>query len=118
IGWLDDLRGLPSALRFAVYGLGVALFLFWMRAELVQGLGLPGGLWAGAAAVLLWLALLWLLNLFNFMDGINGITGMEAMFALLAASLLAADAGAGFRFALWGSAAAVAGFLVWNLPRG
>ncbi|MGD8808177.1 MAG: glycosyltransferase family 4 protein [Gammaproteobacteria bacterium] len=112
LSWVDDLRTLGPAVRFAVQAIVVAASAQALAAEgpVFQGL-LPG--WADtAAAAVLWL---WFLNLFNFMDGIDGISGVETVavgggFALIAALSVAAPP------ALLGAtlAAAAAGFLLWN----
>lgn len=114
IGWLDDLRGLPARYRFIAYAAAIGIFLL----SGLPAAALPGGLAGALTGVLAGLLLLWLLNLFNFMDGINGIAGTEAVFVLLGALLLAPGAAEGYRQLLGCTAAAVAGFLVWNFPRG
>ena len=113
LSWLDDMRGLPAALRFAVQAAAVALG--------VVGLGDGGPVFQGLlppwldrlAAGFVWL---WFVNLFNFMDGIDGITGVETLSLALGLALCLALVG-GQPFALGLAlllAGATAGFLPWN----
>jgi UDP-N-acetylmuramyl pentapeptide phosphotransferase/UDP-N-acetylglucosamine-1-phosphate transferase len=114
ISWLDDLRGLPPAMRLGVQCAAVAIGIFAAMPEgaVFQG-WLPSGL-DRAAAALLWV---WFVNLYNFMDGIDGIAGSETA-AIGVGLALFAVAGVGHDPALAALAAAVAaaavGFLVWN----
>src|ERR1700682_1907673 len=70
--WVDDLRGLPPAVRLAaqVVAIGLAAWA-GMPSGLVFQRWLPGWL-DGIAGLLLWI---WFINLFNFMDGIDGVAG-------------------------------------------
>ena len=115
VSWLDDLRGLPVAVRFLAH-VAAAVTLesvgAWPAACLLAGTV------AGKVAVGL-LALLWIVgltNAYNFMDGIDGIAGSQAVVA-----------GLGWVVLTWGSgrvetwlglllAAASLGFLVHNWP--
>lgn len=116
VGWLDDLRGVSARARFATYFAAAAVSVALMlsdRSDVAPALLTVGGLLAA-------IALVWLINLYNFMDGINGIAACEALFVLLASSLLAratpyADAFLPLHLC---SAAAIAGFLLWNFPVG
>ena len=113
LSWLDDLRGLPPAVRLAGQVLAVAAALITVP--------LPGAVfWGGLppsvdllAAGVLWV---WYINLFNFMDGIDGITGVETVSTGIGVAV--AVLVAGFAVPLgafgWIAAAAAAGFLVWN----
>src|SRR5690606_14775386 len=86
----------------------------------VPGSALPG-LWplpSWLLGLLAVLSLVWLVNLYNFMDGIDGLAVLEGLFAALAAAIFAARAGhAGDLFLHLALAAALAGFLPFNLPR-
>ncbi|HEV8678445.1 MAG TPA: glycosyltransferase family 4 protein [Stellaceae bacterium] len=114
VSWLDDLRGLPAAVRLLVQlvAVGIAILAALPTGPVFQG-WLPPALDAAAAA-LLWL---WFVNLFNFMDGIDGLAGSEAA-SIAIGLVLIAGLGAGYSPALAALAAAVAaaalGFLVWN----
>lgn len=118
IGFVDDLRGLPSSVRFGVQTLAVVWFL--------AAIGGPpdfGWSWLEGSVAARWLAvslgLLWLLNLFNFMDGIDGIAGSEAAFvslALVAAGVFLAGHVGGVGLVCAVVAGAAAGFLRWNWP--
>lgn len=112
LSFLDDLRGLPVALRFGAQIAVIAGLVFWLPADarLFQG-WLP--FWADRLLTLLgWV---WFVNLFNFMDGIDGIAGVETMTIGLGASVIAGLAGWVLP-GLWGIALAAAalGFLAWN----
>ena len=112
LSFLDDLKGLPVALRFGAQLAVIAGLVFWLPADarLFQG-WLP--FWPDRLLTLLgWV---WFVNLFNFMDGIDGIAGVETMTIGLGASLIAGLAGWTLP-GLWGIALAAAalGFLAWN----
>lgn len=111
ISWVDDLKGLGAAPRFAAQGVAVALGLAALPPGLVfQGL-LPE--WADAGLSLL--AWLWFVNLFNFMDGIDGIAGTETACIGLGLAILAMLGGDAARFALAAALIGAAlGFLWWN----
>ena len=105
LSFVDDLRGLPVVLRFAVQIAVAGAFAAWVLA------GLPA-LWIAAAT----LATAWLANLYNFMDGSDGLAGGMAVigfgFSGIAA-LAAGDPGLGTAsLSITGAAAA---FLVFNL---
>lgn len=118
LSWLDDLRGLPVVLRFGAHIAAVAGALALMPDTLLvfQGL-LP----LAADRIVAALAWVWFINLYNFMDGIDGLAGVETisigggLFALLA-TVGAATGSAGAALALAGllTAAAAAGFLIFN----
>ena len=109
IGWWDDLRGLPTAPRFACYWLCTLLgILAWPGSTALS----PALMVVGS------LGLLWLVNLYNFMDGINGLAALEAVF-VLAASLLISPLSP-YTEQFTGSILCIigilSGFLVWNFP--
>ncbi len=112
VSFVDDLGGLPAAVRLAFQLLAVAgvLALLPPDALVFQGL-LP----LSVDRVLTGLAWLWFINLFNFMDGIDGISGVEAASIGIGLALVAWFVGS---FAAIGLALAVAGaalgFLAWN----
>jgi UDP-N-acetylmuramyl pentapeptide phosphotransferase/UDP-N-acetylglucosamine-1-phosphate transferase len=80
---VDDVRSVPSAIRFGVHALAAAL--------VIAGYGVPEGIvvpLAGelplAAPLAVGLTLLWCVgvtNIYNFMDGIDGIAGVQAVVA-------------------------------------
>jgi UDP-N-acetylmuramyl pentapeptide phosphotransferase/UDP-N-acetylglucosamine-1-phosphate transferase len=103
---LDDVRGLPVPLRFAVQLAAAAVFAYGA----LPTLGLP-------LAALLILGMLWTINLYNFMDGSDGLAGGMTVlgFSFLAAGawtsgdeVLLIEAGV--------VAAAGAAFLAFNFP--
>jgi UDP-GlcNAc:undecaprenyl-phosphate GlcNAc-1-phosphate transferase len=104
VSFVDDLRSLPTGLRFAAHLLAAAVAVSVMRVS-------PEPLLF--AALLLGLA--WLTNLYNFMDGSDGLAGGMAAIGFGACALAAYVAGvpglAGVCAAV--SAAAVA-FLLFN----
>ena len=105
LSWIDDLRGLPPAVRLLAQIAAVATVLA-LRPQpdlFFQGL-LPHSL-DTLAAGLLWV---WFINLFNFMDGIDGITGVEALVIGLGVALI----GGGVYGVI--IAGAALGFLKWN----
>jgi UDP-N-acetylmuramyl pentapeptide phosphotransferase/UDP-N-acetylglucosamine-1-phosphate transferase len=117
VSWIDDLRGLPPAVRllaqFVAVGAGmVVLAPLGSVFPLLQSW--PPSLLDRIAAALLWV---WFINLFNFMDGIDGIAGGEAAaiaigLAIFAGFGVSQDWSYGPLAAV--VAAAALGFLVWN----
>ena len=101
--FLDDVRGLSVATRFAAQFVAAIWFLAATGPY-------PWLLWP-----LLVLGIVWSINLYNFMDGSNGLAGGMALIGFSAYAIAAASAGAG-DLALLSAvvAGAAAGFLVWN----
>jgi UDP-N-acetylmuramyl pentapeptide phosphotransferase/UDP-N-acetylglucosamine-1-phosphate transferase len=66
---IDDRRGLPARVRFAVHFAAVAALLAFYPAAA------PWWLLAGIGFLMLWL-----INLYNFMDGADGLAGGMALF--------------------------------------
>ncbi len=113
VSWVDDLRGLPAALRLLTQFAAVTAGMWMLPGGPVFQGWLPPGLDAVASA-LIWV---WFVNLFNFMDGIDGIAGSEAAaigigLVVIAGFGIGRDPG----IAALGAAIAAAalGFLVWN----
>ena len=106
------LTGFSGALAVSVLGLSVSrLGLPWLDAVLI------GAPWLGFAIALL--AVTGLPHAFNIIDGYNGLAGMVALIVCLALAHVALQVGDRSLAALLvSSAAATAGFLVWNYPRG
>ena len=101
---LDDVRGLPVALRFLAH--------FVAAAACLLALGLTG--WA---LVGLTLAVVWMTNLFNFMDGADGLAGGMAAIGFGALALAAWLGGApGLAAFCAAIAAAALAFLRFNFP--
>jgi UDP-N-acetylmuramyl pentapeptide phosphotransferase/UDP-N-acetylglucosamine-1-phosphate transferase len=101
---LDDVRGLPVALRFLAH--------FVAAVACLLALGLTG--WALLAGTL---AVVWMTNLYNFMDGSDGLAGgMAAIgFGALALAAWLGDAPGLAAFCVAIAAAALA-FLRFNFP--
>lgn len=101
---LDDVRGLPVALRFLAH--------FVAAVACLLALGLTG--WA---LLLVTLAVVWITNLYNFMDGADGLAGGMATIGFAALALAAwlgnAPGLAAFCAAI---AAAALAFLRFNFP--
>ncbi|HWR76304.1 MAG TPA: glycosyltransferase family 4 protein [Thiobacillus sp.] len=104
VSLLDDVRGLPAALRFLVH--------FVAAVACLLALGLTG--WALLAGTL---ASVWMTNLYNFMDGSDGLAGgMAAIgFGALALAAWLGDAPGLAAFCAAIAAAALA-FLRFNFP--
>lgn len=111
IGWWDDHRPLSARLRLAVHVLAAAALVWALR-------GWPEGAVSTLQSVLAVLWLVAMVNFWNFMDGINGLASLQAVLAagLYAGLALAAGLPAEALLML-GLAAAVMGFLPFNLPR-
>ena len=126
IGWLDDAKGLTARAKLLI-------LLVASCGAVLAGL-VPETVWvAGAAISLPWLvaaglAAIWIFvmsNAVNFVDGANGIAMGTALIILCALALMLAPAvpespdhtAAGLLvWLLLAGAAAIGGFLFWNLP--
>ncbi len=101
----DDIRELPSALRFGCQVVAVAAVVWTLQ--------LPWHwVWVGLIA----LGLLWHLNLFNFMDGIDGIAGVQCLLFCAGAQLLTGGMSGWMGDVMWLLMGGVLGFLVYNWP--
>jgi UDP-N-acetylmuramyl pentapeptide phosphotransferase/UDP-N-acetylglucosamine-1-phosphate transferase len=101
---LDDVRGLPVALRF------LAHFIAAVAALLALGL-------SGWSLLVGTLAVVWMTNLYNFMDGADGLAGGMAAIGFGALALAAWLGGAPELAALCAAIAAAAlAFLRFNFP--
>lgn len=112
ISALDDVRGLPAAIRLAVH-LGVALaFVNYVLPDVVN----PGhGVFRWVAVFTIGMSIAWMTNLYNFMDGSDGLAGGMAMIGFGAYGVAAWIQGdPAFAQLSWCVAAAAAGFLVFN----
>jgi len=118
VSWLDDVRSLPPAIRFAVHitaALGaICLFGAWSHIALPFLGVVPLGP-AGWVLTLLWIV--GLTNAYNFMDGIDGIAAGQGIVAGLGWAALGVLVGAPAVPALGLVLAAVClGFLGHNRP--
>jgi UDP-N-acetylmuramyl pentapeptide phosphotransferase/UDP-N-acetylglucosamine-1-phosphate transferase len=106
VSFIDDIRHVPAVWRILCHLVAVTLFVFTIGAD------------AGVViTVILVLAVTWAINLFNFMDGLDGLAGGMAVLGAATLAILAWLAGDN-ELALLAAfpAAAVVGFLAWNLP--
>jgi UDP-N-acetylmuramyl pentapeptide phosphotransferase/UDP-N-acetylglucosamine-1-phosphate transferase len=106
ISQIDDRRGLPARVRFAVHLVAVVTVV----------IAYPAAVPAWALAVLSFL-LLWLVNLYNFMDGADGLAGGMTFFgfgAYAIAALYQAHASLDLALASAAVAGAAVGFLIFN----
>jgi len=104
LSFIDDVRGVPTVLRFAAH-LAAAALVSWYLLPPLPALGLA----------LSTLAIAWLTNLYNFMDGSDGLAGGMAVFGFGTYGVAAFSAGdqplAVFSLSLMAAAAA---FLIFN----
>jgi Fuc2NAc and GlcNAc transferase len=115
IGFRDDRRALPAAVRLGAHLAAALWALAWLGGlpplqigHQVVTLGLFGNI-LGA------LSIVWVLNLFNFMDGIDGLAASEAVFIVWSGAILAgATNGPAAAAIIFG--ASCLGFLRWNWP--
>ena len=104
ISFLDDVRGIPAALRLSAH-LGASLLVAWYVLSPMYLLEL----------VLIGLALAWITNLYNFMDGSDGLAGGMAVIGFGAYSFAAWQVGdQPLAVACVALTAATAAFLVHN----
>lgn len=116
IGFFDDHRPLPAALRLLAHFLAAFWAMFWISASLQNAVGdtILSLIFANTIATLY---AVWLTNLYNFMDGIDGIAGIEASTVSLAATILYWLVLPSNDWLLPALLAACAvGFLAWNFP--
>lgn len=115
-GW-DDRFTSPPWLRFAVQGLAALLIVIPGQAH-IEALGNLfgfGTVWLGPMAIpFAIVATVLLINAVNLMDGLDGLAGGISLIALAWLLILSAGAPEMFGFLLI-SAAALAGFLAYNL---
>lgn len=104
VSFIDDKRGLPISLRFAVHGLAALGFALAFLNDLA---------WPLVAAAVV--ATMWMINLYNFMDGSDGLAGGMALFGF-GAYAVAAWLGENHQLALAASTlcACSAAFLCFN----
>jgi UDP-GlcNAc:undecaprenyl-phosphate/decaprenyl-phosphate GlcNAc-1-phosphate transferase len=108
VGLVDDRYPLSRVLRLGLeLGAGIVLVL---AADLPAVAGSVGG------AVMVVVLVVVAANAVNLLDGLDGLAGSSALVAALGVSLLAASRDLGIVFGLI-TAAALAGFLIWNWPR-
>lgn len=112
VRWRLMLTGLAGVLAVTLLDLRVThLDLPWIDGWMAA---VP---WVGVAVALL--AVAGLPHAFNIIDGYNGLAGMVAMAICLAMAHVALQVGdRALAVLLLSTAAATAGFLVWNYPRG
>ena len=112
IGALDDHRPLPAWPRLLVHALAAGWLVLAAR-------GMPADAVQALIAVVSVLLLVAVLNFWNFMDGIDGLAGTQSIFVALALAVALSWAGHhGLALAAAALAAAVSGFLPFNLVPG
>jgi len=118
IGFVDDRRRIPAAVRLAVHFGAAVWALGWLGG--LPPLPIGHTLWSSplAGGVLGVLGIVWCTNFFNFMDGIDGLAATEGTFVTWAgaALYLQTHATAGPAAGALALGAACAGFLLWNWP--
>jgi UDP-N-acetylmuramyl pentapeptide phosphotransferase/UDP-N-acetylglucosamine-1-phosphate transferase len=95
VGWLDDLRDLPTGARFLAH-LGAGALLLsatgWWETAMLPMAGPTALGWLAVPLALLWIV--GMTNAYNFMDGIDGIAAGQAVAAGLVWVALASAASA------------------------
>lgn len=106
VSFIDDLRGLPTAVRLVVHLVAAGVFVWYVMSPMHP-----------IELVLLALAVAWLTNLYNFMDGSDGLAGGMALFGFGTYAAAAAAAGhVPLVLSDVAVAAAAAAFLLFNFP--
>ena len=104
LSFVDDLRGMPTALRLAAHLLAAGVVVWYLLSPMHP-----------AEMVLLALAAVWVTNLYNFMDGADGVAGGMAVIGFSAYAAAAGLAGEAPLAALCAAIAAAAlAFLAHN----
>lgn len=118
VGYLDDRRDLPAAIRFPGHILAAIWATAWIGGIPSVELGFTVLKLGWLGYVISVVGITWLLNLYNFMDGIDGLAGSEAaLVAGVGGLLLLAEDATGPGWAALTLAAAALGFLYWNWPK-
>ncbi len=114
LSWLDDLKNLGPAIRFATQIFVVAVSVYFLPDPAHGYLGGFLPLWI--EKIILGLGWVWFINLFNFMDGIDGISGVEISAIGIGVALISLFIPLSHEFTQAGLifAAAALGFLKWN----
>lgn len=86
VGFADDHRHVPAAIRFAVHVVAVAIAV-WALGGVALG-ALDRSVAHGFVQAFAVVACVWFVNLFNFMDGIDGIAASESATVSLGAAWL------------------------------
>jgi len=117
VGWRDDRRGVPAALRAVVHLAGAIWAVVWLGGFPIARFGTTQITFGKFGYVLAVVGIVWSINLFNFMDGIDGIAGVEALsVGAVLAGMLASVNAEGLSMVALLPAGAAAGFLIWNWP--
>ena len=89
LGFLDDLKDLPSKLRFVIQIICATQFIYVLglitNLQLGTYLTVP---FLQFATPFLIISVAWSINLFNFMDGIDGIAAIEAIYFFSVGALI------------------------------
>lgn len=117
LGFFDDKQSIRSGFRLLGHFIASLVALYWLGGMPALTLFNLVTLNVVCMSVMAVFYLVWSINLYNFMDGIDGLAGLEAVFVCLGGSAL---------YWLYNLphlsvfpmilAAAVGGFLYWNLP--
>ncbi len=120
IGFVDDTVRIGPRFKLLLYTvLSISAAIMWIVDTLPIGDGqvLRLGLSFGLFGTALWVFTL--INSVNFMDGANGLSLGSMVFGLLALGAIGVVEGSAAAASLgFCTAGAVAGFLVWNYPKG
>ena len=115
VGWLDDHGSVQAIYRATIHLVAAAWAVYWLGGyTTVDLLGARITLGAGGS-ILAIVGIVWSVNLYNFMDGIDGLAAGEAVCVGAFAGALLWHVGlSGLATISFLTAAAAAGFLVWN----
>jgi UDP-GlcNAc:undecaprenyl-phosphate GlcNAc-1-phosphate transferase len=118
IGVIDDAIALPTITRI-ITQVSVALIMIYGAGHQLADIGDPFGtgviLMGGATVIFTVVVCVTLINSYNLVDGLDGLAGSLAAIALLSVAIVAGTDSI-FRPAALVAVAAIAGFLVFNLP--
>lgn len=121
LGFVDDAHPLSAKLKFVIFttlSAGVALTVGVVETlPLAFGQSIQIGFWVGLAGTALFVFTL--VNCVNFMDGANGLAmGSIAVGLVALAAIADVDHSPSTLGLATCGAAALAGFLIWNFPKG
>jgi UDP-N-acetylmuramyl pentapeptide phosphotransferase/UDP-N-acetylglucosamine-1-phosphate transferase len=105
VSLIEDVRGVPMAIRFSAHFLAAGYFV---NATLAGSLGWP-------VLLVVVVGIVWVINLYNFMDGSDGLAGGMTVFGFGTFGIAACLSGApGFALASASVAGSAAAFLIFN----
>ena len=117
VGWLDDHKHIPAAIRAAAYALAAVWALFWLNFECDPNLKSYSIYYSLFSIPITVVSIVWLTNLYNFMDGTDALAAMESIsVSLFTCFLFWIEKEQGMMLISLAIFFSSCGFLYWNWP--